>query len=123
MLREHGVMMGKILFDDEPDNIPEANYEGVNFVDLVSCREIIRYNEGDGKEGEPIVFNYIGRVLHDKGVDDYIEAAKRIKAKYPQTEFNMLGFIEPTEIHYEEDLRILGEQGIVMYRGSQNDRK
>lgn len=76
---------------------------------------------GDGKEGEPIVFNYIGRVLHDKGVDDYIEAAKRIKVKYPQTEFNMLGFIEPTEIHYEEDLRILGEQGIVMYRGSQKD--
>lgn len=78
---------------------------------------------GDGKEGEPIVFNYIGRVLHDKGVDDYIEAAKRIKAKYSQTEFNMLGFIEPTEIHYEEDLRILGEQGIVHYRGSQKDVK
>lgn len=78
---------------------------------------------GDGKEGEPIVFNYIGRVLHDKGVDDYIEAAKRIKAKFPQTEFNMLGFIEPTEIHYEEDLRILGEQGIVQYRGSQKDVK
>lgn len=78
---------------------------------------------GDGKEGEPIVFNYIGRVLHDKGVDDYIEAAKRIKVKYPQTEFNMLGFIEPTEIHYEEDLRVLGEQGIVMYRGSQKDIK
>ena len=77
----------------------------------------------DGKEGEPIVFNYIGRVLHDKGVDDYIEAAKRIKAKYSQTEFNMLGFIEPTEIHYEEDLRILGEQGIVHYRGSQKDVK
>lgn len=78
---------------------------------------------GDGKEGGPIVFNYIGRVLHDKGVDDYIEAAKRIRAKYPQTEFNMLGFIEPTEIHYEEDLRILGEQGIVQYRGSQKDVK
>lgn len=30
VLREHGVMMGKILFDDEPDNIPNADYEGVN---------------------------------------------------------------------------------------------
>jgi len=27
VLREHGVMMGKIIFDDEPDNIPEAQYE------------------------------------------------------------------------------------------------
>lgn len=78
---------------------------------------------GDGKTGEAVVFNYIGRVLHDKGVDDYIEAARRIKTKYPQTEFNMLGFIEPTEIHYEEDLRKLGEQGIVCYRGSQKDVK
>ena len=50
VLREHGVMMGKILFDDEPDNIPEANYEGVNFVDIVSTKEIIHYNEGAGKK-------------------------------------------------------------------------
>lgn len=50
VLREHGVMMGKILFDDEPNNIPEANYEGVNFVDKVSTKEIIRYNEGVGKK-------------------------------------------------------------------------
>lgn len=42
-------MMGKILFDDEPDNIPEANYEGVNFVDQVSCKEIIRYNEASAR--------------------------------------------------------------------------
>ncbi len=78
---------------------------------------------GDGKTGAPVVFNYIGRILHDKGVDDYIEAAKRIKAEYPKTEFNMLGFIEPTEIHYERELRELGDQGIVIYRGSQKDVK
>ena len=50
VLREHGVMMGKILFDDEPNNIPEADYEGVNFVDRVSTKEIIHYNEGAGKK-------------------------------------------------------------------------
>lgn len=50
VLREHGVMMGKIVFDDEPENIPYANYSGVNFVDKVSCKEIIRYNEGAGKK-------------------------------------------------------------------------
>uniref|UniRef100_UPI0040276A2E carbamoyl-phosphate synthase domain-containing protein n=1 Tax=Prevotella sp. TaxID=59823 RepID=UPI0040276A2E len=43
VLREAGVMMGKILFDDEPDIIPEADYEGVNFVDLVSCMDIVKY--------------------------------------------------------------------------------
>ena len=78
---------------------------------------------GDGKSGEKVVFNYIGRILHDKGVDDYIEAAKRIKADYPNTEFNMLGFIEPTEMHYEKLLKELEEKDIVKYRGSQKDIK
>ena len=78
---------------------------------------------GNGIEGEPVVFNYIGRVLHEKGVDDYIEAAKRIKEKYPKTEFNILGFIEPSESHYEKELEELGKQGIVLYRGSQKDVK
>lgn len=50
VLREHGVMMGKILFDDEPSNVPEADYEGVNFVDRVSLKEIVRYNEGAGRK-------------------------------------------------------------------------
>ena len=78
---------------------------------------------GNGVDGETIVFNYIGRILHDKGVDDYIEAAKQIKKKYPNTEFNMIGFIEPTENHYEKELEDLGKQGIVSYRGSQKDVK
>ena len=43
VLREHGVMMGKIVFDDEPEHIPEAAYAGVNYVDKVSCKEIISY--------------------------------------------------------------------------------
>ena len=78
---------------------------------------------GNGIEGAPVVFNYIGRIMKDKGVNDYIEAAKRIKATYPKTEFNMLGFIEPTENHYAAELEELGKQDIVLYRGSQKDVK
>ena len=86
---------------------------GVN----ISRYEVFDYP--DDKDG--INFNYIGRILHDKGVDDYIEAAKRVKSKYPDANFNMLGFIEPTEMHYEQILKDLEEQGIVKYHGSQND--
>lgn len=50
LLRENGVLMGKIIFDDESENIPEADYEGVNFVDMVSTKQIIKYNEGAGKK-------------------------------------------------------------------------
>lgn len=78
---------------------------------------------GDGIKGKPVVFNYIGRILKDKGVDDYIAAAKVIKQTFPNTEFNMLGFIEPTEQHYETELTDLGKEGIIFYRGSQKDVK
>ena len=46
--------MGKIIFDDEPDNIPEAQYSGINYVDKVSCKEIIRYNEGPPMPALPL---------------------------------------------------------------------
>ena len=72
VLREHGVMMGKIIFDDEPDNIPTAEYEGVNWVDRVSCKDIIRYNEGAGKKVVLVdcgVQNNIIRCLVNRGVE------------------------------------------------------
>lgn len=72
-------------------------------------------------EDETIVFNYIGRVLRDKGIDDYISAAKRIRSRYPNTQFNVVGFIEPTEMHYAEELSSLQKEGIVVYHGRQMD--
>ncbi len=78
---------------------------------------------GNGIDGEKIVFNYVGRILEDKGVEDYIAVAKKIKQNYPKTEFNMLGFIEETEIHYEEDLKNLQNKDIVKFHGSQKDTK
>ena len=72
VLREHGVMMGKIIFDDDPDNIPTAQYEGVNYIDKVSCKEIIRYNEGAGKKVVLVdcgVKNNIIRCLIRRGVE------------------------------------------------------
>lgn len=50
VLREHGVMMGRIEFDDEEKggNTPTEsdagyNYDEVNFVDKVSCKEVMTY--------------------------------------------------------------------------------
>lgn len=72
VLREHGVMMGQIIFDDEPDNIPTAEYEGINWVDKVSCKDIIRYNEGAGRKVVLVdcgVKNNIIRCLVNRGVE------------------------------------------------------
>ena len=72
VLREHGVMMGQIIFDDEPENIPTAEYEGINWVDKVSCKDIIRYNEGAGRKVVLVdcgVKNNIIRCLVNRGVE------------------------------------------------------
>lgn len=68
VLREHGVMMGKIVFDDVPDAgntgsaccdsiatgktdaAPIEDYGSINWVERVSCKDIIRYNEGAGRK-------------------------------------------------------------------------
>lgn len=84
--------------------------------------KLLDYKEGgDGVNGDPLVFNYIGRVLKEKGIEDYIEAATRIKMTYPNTQFNVLGFVEPTQKEYEKLLKEKEEQGIIIYRGQQKD--
>ena len=51
VLREHGVMMGKVVFDAQKESFCKyPDYAQVNYVDRVSCKEIIRYNEGAGKK-------------------------------------------------------------------------
>lgn len=76
VLREHGVMMGKILFDDEPNNIPEAEYESVNFVAEVSCKDVIHYAPTNGEmNAKKVVLvdcgvkNNIIRCLIERGVE------------------------------------------------------
>ena len=70
-LREGGVKMGKILFDDDPSEVPDAQYEGVNYVAKVSCKEVIEYNP-EGKKTVVLVDcgvkNNILRELINRGV-------------------------------------------------------
>lgn len=43
----------------------------------------------------PVSFIFIGRLLKEKGIHEFISAAKEIKSKYPSVEFNVLGDIDP----------------------------
>ena len=51
VLREHGVMMGKIIIEglDRLDHLDSLDYGSVNWVEQVSCKEVITYNEGANK--------------------------------------------------------------------------
>jgi len=73
------------------------------------------YPSKDGMMG----FNFIGRVMKDKGIEEYFEMAKTIRQKYPQTEFHILGQCE--EKKYEEQLKTLQEDGVIIWHGGVPD--
>ena len=49
-LRESGVMMGKIEIDGADNTLSSVDYGSENYVEKVSCREVIQYNEGKSKK-------------------------------------------------------------------------
>lgn len=67
---------------------------------------------------ENVRFLFISRIMKEKGIEQYLEAAKVIKGKYSNTEFHVLGFCEQ---EYEAQLQKLTEDGIINYHGLQKD--
>ncbi len=52
VLREHGVMMGRVIVDGAAtlsQHTEQEDYGSVNWVEKVSCKEVITYNGGAGK--------------------------------------------------------------------------
>lgn len=73
----------------------------------------------DEKDG--IIFNFIGRVMRDKGIEEYLKAAEYIKNKYPETEFRIIGLIEESEIRYKGLIEEYENKGVVKYLGHRSD--
>ena len=65
-----------------------------------------------------IDFLFIARVMKEKGIDQYLEAAKHIRNKHPETRFHVCGFCEQA---YEEILKDYQSQGIIIYHGLVDD--
>ncbi|MGY3993807.1 glycosyltransferase family 4 protein [Aeromonas veronii] len=70
-----------------------------------------------------ITFLIIARMLWDKGIGEYIEAARVIKSKYPKTHFQLLGACDvpnPSLISREQ-ISVWESEGIVEYLGTTDD--
>ena len=89
VLREHGVMMGKLVFDGMDDEVPQEDYGSINWVARVSCKDVIRYNEGAGRKVVLVdcgVKNNIIRCLIRRGVE-----VIRVPWNYDYTEMDFDG--------------------------------
>ena len=65
-----------------------------------------------------IRFIFIGRVIKEKGIEQYLAAAAYIRMRYPSTEFIVMGGCEGD---YLERLRALNNEGVITYIGRQHD--
>ncbi len=65
-------------------------------------------------------FTFIGRVMKEKGIEEYLQSASEIKKKYPDFIFNILGSIEE---EYQGKLNEYIENKTVIYHGSVKDVK
>ncbi|WP_244847042.1 glycosyltransferase family 4 protein [Caballeronia sp. SL2Y3] len=72
---------------------------------------------------EDFVFILIGRLLWDKGVAEYVEAARRLRRRYPHARFQLLGPVgvdNPSAIS-RTDVEAWERENIVEYLGEAND--
>ncbi len=67
---------------------------------------------------EPVTFLMVARLLREKGVYEYAEAAKYVKLKYPLVKFVLLGGLDenPGSIELEQVLA-WNEQGVLTWHG------
>jgi glycosyltransferase involved in cell wall biosynthesis len=100
LLHGEGVDLDQFAFTPMPDhqNGPENNQRAFSFV-------------------------LIGRLLWDKGVGEYVEAARRLRATYPHARFQLLGPVgvdNPSAISQAE-VDAWVREGVIEYLGEAHD--
>lgn len=122
MLYRYGLRRAKKVFFQNAENqmffvdhrIVTDKYEllpgsGVN----LETFSVIEYPSED-----TIEFAFISRIMRQKGINQYLEAAQYIKAKYPHTIFHVCGFCEE---NYIDKLKNLSADDTIIYHGMIND--
>jgi glycosyltransferase involved in cell wall biosynthesis len=89
-------------------------------VDLTYFRHLA---EPTGHATEGFTFLLIARLLRDKGIGEYVEAARQLRQRYPNVRFQLLGpdgASNPSAIPVEEALQWQAE-GVIEYLGEASD--
>lgn len=77
-----------------------------------------RFTVSEYPKDNIVRFLFVSRIMKEKGIDQYLNAAEVIKNKYPNTEFHICGFCEA---EYDGKLNEYDERKIVIYHGMIRD--
>lgn len=79
----------------------------------------------EGKNEENFIFLFIGRLIKDKGIFEFVEAARIIRKKYPKIVFNVIGPFWHQNLRSntisKSDLQNWIVEGIIDYEGEKKD--
>ena len=76
------------------------------------------YTVSEYPNGDTVDFVFVSRIMKEKGIDQYLDAAKEIRKRHPETRFHICGFCEQA---YEQELQELNEDGTIIYHGLVKD--
>ena len=114
-----------VLFQnqDDCDLFIEGGLVKKEKVDLIpgSGVDLVRFSPRDKPyENDTLKFLLIGRMLWDKGVGEFVSAARLLKAKYPQVVFQLLGAVDADNRSAitKSEVQQWVEEGIVEYLGN-----
>lgn len=120
--------LDKIIFlnPDDPKDLLETYHIKVKQVDVLGGigLDLYEYNyQSIGTIDSPINFLFIGRMLKEKGIHDFISAAKIVKQSHPDMQFTVLGAIDPFNpgALQQSELDRLISLNIINYPGQVDD--
>lgn len=79
------------------------------------------FSPNSRNDGNKLTFLFIARIMKEKGIEEYLEAAERIKRKYNDVYFQILGWYD--EENYKNRIEKLVQEGIVQYIGVSSDTR
>lgn len=103
----------KLVKEEKTDLVPGSGIDPEKFKPMA----------GEAREEKCLHFLFIGRLIGDKGLREYVEAARILKNTYPDAAFNILGtyyFGNPTAITHDE-IEVWEEEGIIHYLGATDE--
>ena len=76
------------------------------------------YTVEEYPNGDTVDFVFVSRIMKEKGIDQYIDAAKVIRKRHPETRFHICGYYEQA---YEVEIQNLNAEGTIIYHGLVKD--
>ena len=122
----------RVIFENDDDLdlfVSEGMLDPVKGASVNGCgvdTEVFRPQEGVEPISDKVVFSFVGRLLYDKGIKEFIDAAHIVKAEHDDVSFWIFGELDrdnPSAIREKDLVRWVKDEAIEYHGATDNIRK